>query len=388
MTAQELERLVEARVYDPTAIDAVEQRDLLDRLVAEGLTVDDLVTANRLGNLVLRAFERLILPGERVTIDEAAARVGLSVDETLRIRRAWGLADPQTAEPAVPPSEIAALEFMTTMAGMVGPELALHVARVVGTAMSRMAEAEIALVRSRVEAPMQGRGESTASILGAYAAVMGIVLPSTLQMLDALHRAHLVAIGRRYTEWTLPPSENNVVDLVVGFADMTHSTRLVQQLDLAGLDRAITTFEAVTSDVIAAAGARVVKRLGDGVMFVTSRPDVACAVALDLVDAFRDHAVSPPVRVGLAAGHVAALRGDFFGPAVHLAARIVAAAPRSTALVSDEVRTRIEGVVSGLVCVPLGPSALTGFEQPVELHRLERVGPPPDDFRTSSSPRS
>src|SRR6185503_19685333 len=124
---------VEARVYDPTAIDAVEQRTLLDRLVAEGLTVDDLLAANRLGNLVLRAFERLILPGERVTIDEAAARVGLSVDETLRIRRAWGLADPQTAEPAVPPSEIAALEFMTTMAGMVGPELALHVARVVGT---------------------------------------------------------------------------------------------------------------------------------------------------------------------------------------------------------------------------------------------------------------
>src|SRR6185503_2140670 len=379
---------VEARVYDPTAIDAVEQRDLLDRLVAEGLTVDDLVTANRLGNLVLRAFEHMILPGERVTVDEAAARVGLSVDETLRIRRAWGLADPRTGEPAVPPGEIAALEFMTNVAGFVGSELALHVARVVGTAMSRMAEAEIALIRSRLEAPMQGRGESTASILGAYAAVVGSVLPPALQMLDAIHRAHLVANGWPYTEKALPPSENNVVDLVVGFADMTHSTRLVQQLDLAGLDRAITTFEAVTSDVIAAAGARVVKRLGDGVMFVTSRPDVACAVALDLVDAFRDHAVSPPVRVGLAAGHVAALRGDFFGPAVHLAARIVAAAPRSTALVSDEVRTRIEGVVSGLVCVPLGPSALTGFEQPVELHRLERVGPTPGDFRTSSSPRS
>ncbi len=235
---------------------------------------------------------------------------------------------------------------------------------------------------------MQGRGESTASILGAYAAVVGSVLPPALLMLDAIHRAHLVAIGWRYTEKALPPSESNVVDLVVGFADMTHSTRLVQQLDLAGLDRAITTFETVTSDVIAAAGARVVKRLGDGVMFVTSQPDVACAVALDLVDAFRHHAVSPPVRVGLAAGHVAALRGDFFGPAVHLAARIVAAAPPSTALVADAVRTRIEGVVSGLVCVPLGPSALTGFEQPVELHRLERVGPTPGDFRTSSSPRS
>src|SRR5262249_32125184 len=153
-----------------------------------------------------------------------------------------------------------------------------------------------------------GRHASGASILGAYAVVVGTFLPAALQALDLLHRLHLLTIGRRYSEWALPPSEHNVVDLVVGFADLTQSTLLVQRLALAGLDRAITTFETVTSDLLAAAGAMVVKRLGDGVMFVTSRPEVACAVALDLVDAFRDRPAVPPVRVGLAAGHVAALR--------------------------------------------------------------------------------
>ena len=116
-------------------------------------------------------------------------------------------------------------------------------------------------------------------------------------------------------------------------------------------------------------------------MFVTSRPDVACAIALDLVDAFRAHPVAPPVRVGLAAGRVAALRGDFFGPPVHLAARIVGAAPPSTVLVSDDVRRRIEGVGLALTCSAEPPVALAGFESPITLHRLERAA---GGFRTSS----
>jgi class 3 adenylate cyclase len=247
----------------------------------------------------------------------------------------------------------------------------MHVARVMGTAMARLAEAEIALMRSRLEAPMIGRRESGASILGAYGTVVDAFLPAGLRTLDVLHRAHLVAIGQRYSEWALPPSESNVVDTIVGFADLTGSTLLVQRTDFAGLDRALTAFERVTSDLLAAAGAMVVKRLGDGVMFVSSHAAATCRVALDLVDAFRDPTVSPPVRVGLAAGQVAALRGDFFGPAVHLAARIVAAAPPAGVLVSGEVRTRAEGT-GDFAFVSTGARALPGFEDPIELHRLER----------------
>ena len=44
-------------------------------------------------------------------------------------------------------------------------------------------------------------------------------------------------------------------------------------------------FEATTGDVIAAAGANVVKRIGDAVMFVTNAPGVACALALELLEA-------------------------------------------------------------------------------------------------------
>ena len=385
MTDDDLDRLARAGVYDPDAADAAEQRAVLDRLLENGLTMDDLLAANRIGNLVLRAFERLILPGERVSIDDAATSTGLAVGEVLRIRRAWGLTDPGPGERAISPNELTALAFMASAAAFVGPEPALHVARVMGMAMSRLAEAEIATVRSRIEVPMLQSHASTAAMLVAYAGLLEGMLPAALTTLDALHRAHLVAIGWRYSDRSLPPSESNIVETVVGFADLTASTSLVQRLDLTGLDRAITTFETVTSDVIAAAGATVVKRLGDGVMFVTAHPDVACGIALDLVDAFRAHPVAPPVRVGLAAGRVAALRGDFFGPPVHLAARIVGVAAPSTVLVSDDVRRRIEGVAPGFACHAEPPVALAGFETPVTLHRLERTA---GGFRTSSSASS
>ena len=383
VTDDELDRLAQAGIYDPDAADAAEQRTVLDRLLEHGLTIADLLSADRLGNLVLRAFERLILPGDRVTLDDAAAATGLAPADVLRFRRAWGLADPAPGERTFSPSELAGLAYMGSVAAYVGPELALHIARVMGTAMSRMAEAEIALVRSRVEAPMQQSRASTATMLLAYAGLLEVTLPAALTTLDALHRAHLVAIGWRYSDRALPPSESNIVETVVGFADLTASTSLVQHLDLTGLDRAITTFETVTSDVIAAAGATVVKRLGDGVMFVTAHPDVACGIALDLVDAFRAHPVAPAVRVGLAAGRVAALRGDFFGPPVHLAARIVGVAAPSTALVSDDVRRHIEGVSRAFVCHAEPPVALAGFETPVTLHRLERAA---SGFRTPSPP--
>jgi len=371
VTEQELQRLADAGVYDPAAIDAGEQRRLLEQLVAQGLTVDELATAHRLGAIVLRAFEHLLLPGERTTLAEVVAATGLTAEQVIAIRRGWGLPDAPADRPCFTPDEIAALRYVQGLAGFVGPDLAMHVARVMGTAMSRLAEAEIALLRSRLEAPRLDRRESGASILGAYANVLGAFLPAGLRTLDLLHRAHLVAIGRRYSEWAQPPSENNVVDMVVGFADLADSTLLVQRTDLAGLDRALTAFERITSDLLAAAGAWVVKRLGDGVMFVTPRADAACRVALDLVDAFRDHAIAPPVHVGLAAGQVAALRGDFFGPAVHLAARIAAATPRSAILVSDEVRIRAQGT-GAFAFVAAGAHTLAGFAEPIELHRLTR----------------
>lgn len=366
MTPADLERLAAAGVYDPAGEDAAEQRALLDDLVARGISVDALVNSVRLGGLVLQGFEQLIRPGEHLTVEEVAASSNVPADAVLRVRRAWGFPDPQPSERCFVSADVEALVLVRAMAGLVGPELTLHVCRAVGTAMSRLAEAEIALIRSQVEGRMEASGASVASILLRYRALLEHVLPVMLRAWDTVHRGYLVHIGRRYTRWALPPSEQNVVDMVVGFADLTHSTALVSQLDLAGLDRALTAFEDVSTDLIAAAGATLVKRLGDGVMFVTPEADVACTLGRRLIEAMREAPSALPVKVGLAAGHVAALRGDFYGPAVHRAARIVTTAPPEMVLVSREVRDRALNAVFRST----GAHTLAGFGDPIELFEL------------------
>ena len=371
MTERDLERLAEAGVYGPSQDDAAEQRALLARLLAQGLTVDELTSAHRLGNLVLRSFRHLIQPGDLLTLAETARAAGLEPDLVLRIRRAWGFPDPAPGERCFSAADAETLAFVQSMFGLVGPDVALQTARAVGTAMSRVAEAEIALVRSQVEAPAQARGESGASMLLGYVRVLETFLPAMVRAMDAAHRAHLVNLARRYVADALPPSALNVVDMVVGFADLTGSTALVQRADLAGLDRAITRFEETTSDLIARAGATLVKRLGDGVMFVVAEGDAALALALDVVAAFPAGGETPPARVGLAAGRVVALRGDFYGPAVNLAARLADVAAPATVLAAPELRARV-GKTAGVTLHALGATRLAGFDEPVTPYEVRR----------------
>ena len=128
MTEEDLERLAAAGVYDATAIDAQDQRQLLEQLLAQGLTVDELVDAQRVGNLVLQAFEQLLLPGERRTLAEVVSSTGLTHEQVLAVRRGWGLPDPPADRACFTPEEVAALEYVRNMAGFVGPDLAMHVA--------------------------------------------------------------------------------------------------------------------------------------------------------------------------------------------------------------------------------------------------------------------
>lgn len=368
LSADDFERLTAAGAYDASAPDAGAQRGVLRLLAASGVGAEEIVAAQRLGDLVLRGFEHLIRPGARHTEDEAAAAAGLPAATARRVRRAWGFPDPRPGERCWTDSDIDLLRLLAGMTELVGEELMLHGARSMGTAMSRIAESEIALMRSQVEAPMNRSGVASASILVRYRQMVEQFLPASARGMDALHRAWLVHLGQQYRLWASSPTEHNVVDLVVGFADLTGSTALVQQLDVAALDRALVAFEERTSDLIAAAGASVVKRLGDGVMFVATDAAVACRLAVDLVDAFAPPSPGPPVRVGLAAGPVAALRGDFFGPAVHLAARIVGVIPAGCAAASEDVCRRVPEIRA----TPLGARTLAGFDEPVPLMRLAR----------------
>lgn len=371
MSPDDLERLRAAGVYDPTAADAADQLALLERLEARGLGPAALLSAERLGTLVLAAFEHLIRPGPRRTTAEVATATGVAEAELRRTWRAWGFPDPGADEACWTDADVDSFRFVCEARAIAGDEWAMAMARAAGTAMARVAESEVAFVRSKIEAPLVAEHAPRATLLLQYERAISGLLPAGARLLDALHRHHLTDFRRRYAQ-ALHPSANNVLDVVVGFADVTGSTALVERLHLAELDRALVIFEERTTDVIARAGATLVKRLGDGVMFVAPDADAACSVALDLVEAFPATEAAPPVRVGLAAGVVAALRGDYFGPAVHRAARVVAIAEPRTVLVAEEVTARADA--TRFTFTDAGARTLAGFDRPVGLARCGRGG--------------
>src|SRR5947208_2308671 len=94
---------------------------------------------------------------------------------------------------------------------------------------------------------------------------------------------------------------------------------------------------------IADLGGRIVKMLGDEVMFVTDDPAPGARIAMHLAEAYADDETLPDVRVGLAVGPVLAREGDYFGPTVNLASRIVNISYAGSAVVSDEIHAALEG---------------------------------------------
>ena len=119
----------------------------------------------------------------------------------------------------------------------------------------------------------------------------------------------------------------------VGFADLVSFTRLVRRLTERELAVLVQRFEALASDVITSHGGRVVKTVGDEVLFVVGPGAAAAAIALEIVDVLGSDELLPDVRVGMATGPVVGRLGDVFGITVNRASRLTSLARPGTVLV-------------------------------------------------------
>lgn len=363
---------VAAGLFDPGADNAVSVLALLRYLVDEiGASIPELVQAQEEGGLMSFAAVRTLRPdGERWTLADTAARAGVEPELAAAIWRAAGFADVRPFERRFGASDAVVFELVRDLASFVGREHSLQLVRTAGEAVGRIAEAEIALLRSNVEAPLAAEGQYE-DVARAYAAAASQLVPRVTKMIDTFHRHQLELIGRRYGAVNAPTSSANVVELAVGFADIAGYTGLSHQLDAPELATMLARFEATTGDVIAASGANVAKRIGDAVMFVTNAPGIACSLALELIEACARELL-PKLRVGIAAGEVIVRQGDFYGPTVNLAARLVASAEPGTALTDAGLQARLARVRAGYGFAPAGRYQFAGFDEPLEVFQLIR----------------
>ena len=130
--------------------------------------------------------------------------------------------------------------------------------------------------------------------------------------------------------------------------------------ELAGFLR---DFEGRAYDVVTGEGARVVKLIGDEVMFVASDPAAACRAASELMKGFgSEHELVVP-RGGVAFGDVLVRGGDYYGPVVNLASRLVDEAVPQELLVTEELAL----VATGCTFEPAGRRMVKGFADPVSV---------------------
>jgi class 3 adenylate cyclase len=186
--------------------------------------------------------------------------------------------------------------------------------------------------------------------------------------MDVLLREHFAGAVRRLG--LLDIGEGGATAVTVAFIDLVESTQLTRDVTPSNLTAALSDFENMAMDSALNHDCRVVKLIGDEVMVVGAAPVSLLAVVDDVLSMVEHHTVLGAARAGVAAGYAIPRDGDYFGPAVNLAARLVGAASPGEVLVDQAVATA--AMEHELAIESAGEYALKGFDEPVAASRFRR----------------
>jgi class 3 adenylate cyclase len=140
------------------------------------------------------------------------------------------------------------------------------------------------------------------------------------------------------------------------FTDIVGSTERARQVGDQRWRELLDLHDEVVRRLLAREGGRLVKSTGDGILAVFDGPGRGIRVALGLLAELRSGGIE--IRAGLHTGEVEVRGDDLGGIAVHIAARIMAAAGPGEVLVSRTVRDLVAG--SGIALEDRGSHTLKG----------------------------
>ena len=263
----------------------------------------------------------------------------MDLDLARRFWRALGFPDVEADEAMFTDLDIEALVILRSMMdlGVTDVDTSLQFARVIGSSMARIAEAEVSpAVRGMALAPAGSDSGDTVEAADRFALLADQSLPAMARLLEFVWRRHVQAAVRRAMLLRTRADSDALPVLAVGFADMVGFTTLSQQLSEEELAAVVARFEEVAHDTVTAGGGRVVKMIGDEAMFVAESALSAARIGLALAEAYADDELLSDVRVALAVGPVLVQDGDFYGPVVNVASRLVNMAAPGAVIVTDE----------------------------------------------------
>ncbi len=304
------------------------------------------------------------------TREEAASAAGIEPERVDRIWRAAGLPSVEAGIPHFSDADVEILRAFALGSDLFGEESVLRFTRVMGTSLSRIAEAALTMAVANLSGPMElaGTDDETVALATERAAAALDLVPVVLQTLFPRH----VDIATRRFAMSRPEGALRTVKLAIAFLDLVGFTERSGELTTEELATAVADFETLAAGVIAAHDdARLVKMIGDEVMYVATDAAVAAEIALDLRDAVGGHPVLAGLRGGLVFGEVVAQDGDYYGPEVNRAARIVAHAGAGQILASAAVADAL-AAHGAMTTRAEGEREARGFEDPVAVFAVLR----------------
>jgi len=306
-------------------------------LAEAGTTSEEIDRAEGEDILDLLVADRLLVPAaRRYTEGEVSSLTGMPAELARRFWRALGFPDVDPEDRYFTDLDVDALLTVKGMMAIDMVDLAsgLQLARVIGSSMARIAEAEVSPALKDGTAGPLGPGDSVEAA-DRFSRLADQTLPAMARLLEFAWRRHVQAATRR-AMLLRSRGGGALSPLCIGFADMVGFTTLSQQLSEEELGTVVSRFEQLAHDTVTSGGGRVVKMIGDEAMFVTDTAVAAARIGLGLAEAYADDELLSDVRVGLAVGPVLAQDGDYYGTVVNLAHRIVNIASPGSVLMSDE----------------------------------------------------
>ena len=341
------------------------RRELLDHLEAQGSSVDELRDAVKEDRLVLLPVERFLAGDSSYSQREIADESGFELDQLSAFRQSLGLPVPDPDARVFTEADLETAKDARKLADAGFPlEETLDVTRVLGTGMSRYAEALRALFAETLIKP----GDSEVELARRLAATAGELMPLSSRMLDHVFLLHMRQLLRNDYIGLAERTSGKVSDTsetTVAFADLVGFTELGESVGVEELSGLAGRLARMAGSVVEPP-VRVVKQIGDAVMLVS--PDVPATVetCLALIERAEGEEDFPPLRAGVAYGPAVNRWGDWFGSTVNVASRLTGRARPGAVLATESVREAAEDRFDWSAA---GEKKLKGLQRPLKTFR-------------------
>jgi pimeloyl-ACP methyl ester carboxylesterase len=164
-----------------------------------------------------------------------------------------------------------------------------------------------------------------------------------------------------------PPAGGERILATVLFTDVVDSTKRAEALGDKGWRELLDAHNSMVRRELTRFRGNEVKTLGDGFLATFDGPGRAIHCSLSLIAAMKS--LGMEIRAGLHTGEVEIAANDVRGIAVHVAARVAAAAQPSECLVTRTVKDLVAG--ADIRFSERGKHELKGLAEPVDLFSVE-----------------